>query len=347
MWFDSKDYLTTGKLTFGGVDTKKFNGTLETLPIVATQSSLHFVAIRVSGIAITADGTVSSLNDSFADYTIGPDSYTNYLPVGVVQQLRSQLGFEYVGWTGSYVQAYSEMKNDTSIGFTFGTTTIEMSVGDLAIPFNASHAIIAIRDATDSSQNIIGLSLFRNGYWVIDYTHNQISVAKLVYNTASNLTFIGANGTYGLSSSTESDQAPISGPSATGASASTTANTSTPTASTATGLPPVQNQDSSSTKIGIGVGVGLGVPLLMAIAFIIFRTSRRRRHSQARVDTMNSTLSSDRDKKDPGAAELANAQNGLYEEKYGLKTDNAGREFGIVSESPLVELADSSSHVPK
>ena len=245
---------TKGKLAFGGIDTGKFNGTLETLPTLVDSSNEldhDFVTFQMSRASITLNGVTTYFTEASIKVVADSGTTSLYLPDALYTQMTKFLGAVYDSTVGFPVQEYSTLKNGSTIDFGFGSTTIPIPLSQLLYPLNDTYAAIFIGSSQGLGINILGVPLFRNAYVVFDYSHNQVSLAPVVYSNVSNVTTINQNGVAGLTS---------------------TASSGTSSGSSGGGL-------SSGAKVGIGLGVGLGVALLIGLlaAWLFLRRRKRRR----------------------------------------------------------------------
>lgn len=270
IWFDGKDFKS-GKLAFGGVDTGKFSGALQTVTVPpGTNTNTHgYILLDMDNVITTIDGQKTTVISSSSQVVIDTGTSFIYLPDAVVTTLQTLLGGIYYDSAGYYIQAYADMKNGSSLGFTFAGATINVPVAQLSSPGNATHGIISISNtsSTDPGSIVLGLVFLRSAYVVVDYTHNLVSFQQTVYNPASNVTAIPALGVQGL-------QSTFNTTTTSPANSSATTNPS----SSQSGSPTPKPKLSSAEKIGIGVGVGLGVPLLLLLGAILFL--RRRKQQQ-------------------------------------------------------------------
>ena len=244
---------TKGKLAFGGIDTGKFNGTLETLPTLVDSSDqlVHdFVTFQMSRASVTLNGVTTNFTESSIKVVADSGTTALYLPDALYTQIVKFLGATYDSTVGFPVQEYATLKNGSTIDFTFGSTTIPIPLSQLLYPWNNTYAAIFLGSGQSAGINILGVPLFRNAYVVFDYSHNQVSLAPVVYSDVSNVTTINQNGVAGLTS---------------------TANSGASSSSSGGGL-------SSGAKVGIGLGVGLGVGLLIGLlaAWLFLRRRKRR-----------------------------------------------------------------------
>ena len=92
LWLDSVDSLR-GQLTLGGVDTGKYLGTLETVPVVMNNLRYLYLSIELQGLAITLGGnTTIKIHDG--PLQVSPDSGTTgiLLPSNVTNATYEHIG---------------------------------------------------------------------------------------------------------------------------------------------------------------------------------------------------------------------------------------------------------------
>ena len=177
LWFKSGN-SSTAKLIFGGVDTNRFYGALETVPISMEQLQYQLVTVELSGITVTTSNQTTNITDS--PKTVILDSGTPSFVLGTKQlsKLGFQLGAVDDTSGGGYVKRYTELDNTTTIDFTFGGTNISVPVSDLVIPYNDMFAFLNILPSATTGIDIVGLPFFRNAYTVFDYSHNRLGAVS-------------------------------------------------------------------------------------------------------------------------------------------------------------------------
>lgn len=268
MWFDGEDF-SAGKLAFGGVDTGKFSGTLQSVQLSLPDmqaTGYDSPLLAMDNVYARIDGNKTLVANSSADTIIDSASNVITLPTSMVTILGTLLGASIDPNSGFLIQPYAAMRNSSTIGMTFAGVNIDIPLPHLIVPGNATYGNILIASDTLGTP-VLGLPFLRSAYLVIDNTHNQASFQQTVYNNVSNVTTMPDTGVQGLQS-TLNNTSTSSNPSTTTSSAPTQSTTSA--------------HNNTAEKIGIGVGVGVGVPLLLAIlGGMLFR--RRRKHQRAQT----------------------------------------------------------------
>ncbi|KAI0431942.1 aspartic peptidase domain-containing protein [Xylaria sp. FL1042] len=258
-----------GVIIFGGIDTKKFAGTLTSNDIQPPQGDDTYARynIKMTGLGITSsDGTTSSYANG--DWVLSIDAGTTptFVPDGLIAGIYNDLQATYDKTADDTLAPCAQRANNSHILFTFGSTTIRVSFSELlAFNFNETMCYIGIQPA-DNDLGFLGLSFLRSAYVVFDQTRNEISMQQYV-NCGTNeqvLLSSGADGLVGECTVTPSGNA--------------TSSTSTPTATpTATPSPGGSTSGlSTSGKVGVGVGVGAGVLLVLFLLYYFLILPRRR-----------------------------------------------------------------------
>lgn len=265
LWLD-KGGTDHGRLVFGGLDTGKFVGPLETLHIDQDNLNYVYTTIAMAGLSLSYNNQSVSLSN--VPLKVAPDSGVTeiYLPSATAHRIFANFGAVYdYEYSAAWVDC-SYQTNTTTLDFLFGSTTISVPMSELITSYNASLCYLNIQPTNASLS--LGLAFLRSTYIVYDFSNNQVSLAPTNPGaTTDNVTAIGRNG--------------VSGAGFVGTGASST--TSSAPSSTTT-LPASSGRSSSTglttgAKVGIGVGVPLGVIALLAVgAFILFR--RRQTHTK-------------------------------------------------------------------
>lgn len=224
------------------------------------QLTYNYVTIRMAGIAVTTSGDATNISNSSANVIADSGTSGFYFARAVVNDIGNAFGATYDEAYSVLTIAYDQMRNDSTMDLTFGATEIRVPLSNLVVPLNETHSAILVFSNGGDDLNIVGVPFFRSAYTVFDYSHNQVSLAPVVYSSNGNITLIGENGVGGLTSS-----------------ATQTGSTNSSSNGGDTGGSGL----SSSAKIGIGVGVGLGVPLLGALAAALFFWHRRKKAAAA------------------------------------------------------------------
>ena len=300
LWLDPINQ-SNGQLVFGGVDSTKFIGALETYtvqPQAGTLSTYTEPYIDLADMILVSDGSNTSLI-SGPSIQVMPDAAENYsyIPDAFFKALvKAITGVAYPGCkiNGTFMANCVDkegimsidcgfLKNDTTLDFVFNSNngpraySLPMSeiIGNL---LGTCYFMFVPENGTQ--QYILGANFLRSTYVVYDFLHNQVSMAPTnKAPTGSRIQVIPAAGVAAADFSGFTASSTASGTATSTASAS----------SSATSTPARQSGLSTGSKIGIGVGVPLGVLLLLALGALLFL--RRRRHSRATGPEVSSYVS--------------------------------------------------------
>ena len=261
LWLD-KINTFHGQLIFGGVNTDKFLGTLESFSATLPSVDNFYITISLSKISISYNGGSFILQDTA--FQVSPDAGSSwmYLPSNITDPLFAQIGATYdpdlvVTWIPCDAK-----KNTSTIDFTFGATTIAVSMDELVQDYNASICYFGI--IPSNSGPFLGVTFLRSAYIVFDLSHNFVWLAPTNSQpSGDNIVPIGSAGVETLTG------IPTSTPRPTGA------NTTFPPSS------PAHHLLSTGAKAGIGVGVGVGALLLILLLVCGIMSSRRRARQQS------------------------------------------------------------------
>jgi hypothetical protein len=199
LWLNDLD-ASTGRLLFGGVDTSRYHGSLETLPIQKSGNTFREFLITLTDVSlgsidIASDQALAVLLDSGSSLTYLPDPMTEAIYQLVQAQYDTAAGAAYVPCSLAY--------NSTTLDFTFSSPTISVPMNELVIPVTSSSGRPAtFADGTEaclfgispagSSTSVLGDTFMRSAYLVYDLSNNEISIAQTNFNaTSSHILEIG------------------------------------------------------------------------------------------------------------------------------------------------------------
>lgn len=203
LWLNDLD-ASTGSILFGGVNTEKYTGSLETLPIIAEQGIYAEFIIALTGIGLNGDaGSIATNLNSPALLDSG--SSLMYLPNDVTQDIYNAVGASYDSSQGAAFVDCSLANNDTTIDFTFSSPTISVSMSELVIEAGVQNGqpicILGIAPA-DGTTPVLGDTFIRSAYIVYDLTNNEISLAQTNFNSTTDNIMEITNGTDGVPDAT-------------------------------------------------------------------------------------------------------------------------------------------------
>jgi hypothetical protein len=267
LWLDDVE-SPHGQVIFGGVDTGKLVGALETIPMFAETDEYPALSVGLSKVQLSYNGVSHTLIDAEIQTFLDTGVSDIYLPQNVADLIYSLLGATFDGDSLHPLVPCSWKDNTTTIDFTLGSFFISVPMNELIFPADTSSSTdCPLFISRTNGTNALGVSFLRNVFVVYDYSHSQVSLAKANFeSTTTNITAIGPNGVGDLTS--------------------TASNNSNTTTTSAGGKPARSNSGlSTGAKAGIGVGAALGGLLLLGALVFIWRKRHQKRVTTALLDT--------------------------------------------------------------
>jgi len=189
LWLNDLD-ASKGSILFGGVNTEKYTGSLQTLPIIAEQGVYAEFIIALTGVGYNGNqnSIASNLNTAAL---LDSGSSLMYLPNDVTASIYRMTGAKYSQEYGAAFIDCNMRYNDTTIDFTFSSPTIRVSMSELVLVMGYQGrnpiCILGIAPA-DGTTPVLGDTFLRSAYVVYDITNNEISLAQTNFNsTGSNI----------------------------------------------------------------------------------------------------------------------------------------------------------------
>ncbi|KAH0292263.1 candidapepsin-4 precursor [Aureobasidium namibiae CBS 147.97] len=189
LWLNDLD-ASKGSILFGGVNTEKYTGSLQTLPIIQEQGIYAEFIIALTGVGYNGnDNSIASNLNTAALLDSG--SSLMYLPNDVTESIYRMTGAKYSQEYGAAFIDCNMRYNDTTIDFTFSSPTIRVSMSELVLVMGYQGrtplCILGIAPA-DGTTPVLGDTFLRSAYVVYDITNNEISLAQTNFNsTGSNI----------------------------------------------------------------------------------------------------------------------------------------------------------------
>ncbi|KAL2816362.1 putative aspartic-type endopeptidase opsB [Aspergillus cavernicola] len=190
----------TGSILFGGVDSEKYHGDLQTLPVQSVDGGYSEFVIALTGISLDTESRNRALSsDSLpAAVLLDSGSSLSYLPDSIVEDIYDDIGVTYEQSTGAGYAPCSLAQENINITFTFSSPEITVGIdeliihsGDLRFRNGERACIFGIVPAGDSTV-VLGDTFLRSAYVVYDLANNEISLANTRFNsTESNVLDIG------------------------------------------------------------------------------------------------------------------------------------------------------------
>ena len=209
LWLNDLD-ASQGQILFGGVNTEKYTGSLQTIPIIKEDGNYYEFIIALTGLSIGSTEPSSTTTSSSLPAPVLLDSGSSlvYLPDDLTTDVYNTVSAVYDSSAGAAYVDCSLANNDSSIQFTFSGATISVPYNELVLDAgtNSAGQPLTFSDGTPAcifgiapagtSTPVLGDTFLRSAYVVYDLANNEISLAQTNFNsTSDNIQEIGASGT--------------------------------------------------------------------------------------------------------------------------------------------------------
>ena len=213
LWLNDLD-ANTGSILFGGVDTDKYTGSLQSVPIQKEFDQYAEFIITLTSMGLTDGTNNQSLTTDLPTVVIlDSGSSLTYLPNDLTSAIYSALKVQYDPTQQVGLCSCSLANENIAIDFTFTSPTISVAIDELVI--NTNQGTSEDRDNPDSQGGqsggrdgsldcifgiapaqgetaVLGDTFLRSAYVVYDLANNEISLAQTDFNaTDSNIKEIG------------------------------------------------------------------------------------------------------------------------------------------------------------
>jgi hypothetical protein len=130
LWLNDLD-ADTGSILFGGVDTEKFVGSLQTLPVKPTNGTYSDFLVELNSVRFGGD-TLPGVAESFAVPTVLDSGATlTYLPATLTRAVYNRLDAQYID-ESAFVDCDLVRSSDT-LDFSFGSITISVPMNEMLL----------------------------------------------------------------------------------------------------------------------------------------------------------------------------------------------------------------------
>ncbi|KAI0140327.1 aspartic peptidase domain-containing protein [Pestalotiopsis sp. NC0098] len=179
-----------GSLTFGGLDTGKFSGDLQELPIIKGVFNRTRLTVDYNGVSLTLPGQ-SAKSYTINDTNVQLDSGTTFIQLeeSMANQIFQDLNAEetVIDESTTYSLVDCSMRDWTGgLTFTFKDKPITISFGDLIFTAEGQCAV-GIQPWPVGQQQILGLPFFRAAYAVFDFDSQTAYLAPAANCTSKTM----------------------------------------------------------------------------------------------------------------------------------------------------------------
>ena len=200
LWLDDLE-SNTGSILFGGVDTAKYIGSLQTL-FIRREQGQHVESIKsISGVSLIQNGKEQTFTTILPTAAI-LDSASNltYLPNDLTNSIYGPLDVQYSQSEGNAFCNCNLANENTTLESTFTPPTISIPIKELVIDTNSdtSQAVISHNKRqqfnsgislclfgivpSEGSTAVLGDTFLKSAYVVYDLVNRQISLAQTKFD---------------------------------------------------------------------------------------------------------------------------------------------------------------------
>ena len=194
-------------MTFGGIDTARYNGNLNWIPIVPTATSFGqpvFVYWQIKLNSLDVGGVSIPFNPTEAVVDTGTS--LAIFPIETAQKINNNLGLQQIGAGSNGLQMYGVRcsngeipKNLPDVVFNFDYITVSIPASTyLFVHPDDSGRLVCISGFVGSSLSstaapILGNVILRQFYLVFDYSARKIGIANADRSPYLNSSFVAAD----------------------------------------------------------------------------------------------------------------------------------------------------------
>lgn len=192
LWLNDLD-SNKGSILFGGVDSDKYEGSLETLPIQTDSGVYAEFLITLTGLTL---GTQGIANSSALAVLLDSGSSLTYLPDSMVQDIYDTVGAQYDSQEGAAYVPCSLADDARNLTFTFSSPSVAVAMDELVLDVvttgglrptfqNGVAACLFGIAPAGSGTSVLGDTFLRSAYVVYDLDNNEISLAQTRFNSTT------------------------------------------------------------------------------------------------------------------------------------------------------------------
>lgn len=173
-----------GTIVFGGVDTKKYSGSLASMSIQSpTRGDIQRYAVEMNSVSYkNSSGTNKLSSSALSGVVLDTGSSLCELPTSVVSSMASALGAEQDAQSGLLIVDCSLKSSSAgSLEFAFDGITVAVPMSDFVLQ-DGSACVLGVMalQAGSGITALLGDTFLRSAYVVFDQTNMKISMAQYV-----------------------------------------------------------------------------------------------------------------------------------------------------------------------
>ncbi|KFY42028.1 hypothetical protein V495_04683 [Pseudogymnoascus sp. VKM F-4514 (FW-929)] len=199
LWLNDLD-SNSGSILFGGADTERFTGALQTLPVQKTNTGYTDFLITLTGLSL---GGKTLVEKQAQAVLLDSGSSLTYLPNAMANAIYEAIGAQYDSAQSAAFVPCSMRSINSTLDFTFTSPTISVPLDELILdiperngqastfPGGAPACLFGIAPS-GVTVPVLGDTFLRSAYVIYDLDNNEISLAQTKFNaTGSNIVDFG------------------------------------------------------------------------------------------------------------------------------------------------------------
>ncbi|KAJ6113977.1 hypothetical protein N7523_007294 [Penicillium sp. IBT 18751x] len=186
LWLNKFD--ETGNILFGGVNKARYQGELQTVPVLPLYGRYYSLAIALTDISIkSSKGTKSYATGLPLSVSLDNGSSFIVLPKELVDPIYKDVGAGYSSTAGAAYIPCDMSTADYNVTFSFSGATITIPISELVFDhytepgFPDGDCIFGL-SYSEPGVNLMGDSFLRSAYVVYDLANNEVSLANTNYD---------------------------------------------------------------------------------------------------------------------------------------------------------------------
>lgn len=187
-WICGGYLCCSGKLLFGGVNKARYQGELQTVPVLQLDGRYLYMAIALTDISVKiSKGSKSYSTGLPLAVTLDNGSRLISLPKELIDPIYKEVGGGYSSTDGYGYIPCSMAKADYNVTFSFSGAMVTIPISELVFeeytePDFADDDCIFGLGYSESGVNLMGEPFLRGAYVVYDLANNEISLANVNYD---------------------------------------------------------------------------------------------------------------------------------------------------------------------
>ena len=213
LWLNDQENAT-GSILFGGVDTARYSGSLQTLPIIPYGTSsdhgpAKYIELQINLTSVSAmiNGKTTKLGTSLQPEVALLDSGATacYFPDTIAQSIYTAVGATYNVTSSEAACPCSVATLNATLNFDFANKTITVPISEFVrqpsdpnpVP-GGEACLLAVLPSSGGSSYVLGDPFLRSAYVVYDLSNNEIAIAQTAFNVTTSRVLEIVNGTGGI-----------------------------------------------------------------------------------------------------------------------------------------------------